>query len=205
MSEAPAGGIQKTLKRRHLFTLGVGTILGVAWLMVLGSVLASAGPLGAAIGFVIGAGLMIPIGLCYGELAAALPHAGGEIVYAYRLFGERWAFVAGVSLALIYVINCVFFAVSVGWLLNVLVPGVQGPALYQVLGADVHVGDVAIGAVASIATSPGCRTSRPTPCCSPRACSPRSGSRAAIRRTWRRRSPRRTGRGGTARCSGRWP
>jgi amino acid transporter len=151
MSEAPAGGIQKTLKRRHLFTLGVGTILGVAWLMVLGSVLASAGPLGAAIGFVIGAGLMIPIGLCYGELAAALPHAGGEIVYAYRLFGERWAFVAGVSLALIYVINCVFFAVSVGWLLNVLVPGVQGPALYQVLGADVHVGDVAIGAVASIA------------------------------------------------------
>jgi len=144
-------GLKKTLKRRHLFTLGVGTIVGVAWLMVLGSVIASAGPVGAVIGFVVGAALMIPIGLCYGELSAALPHAGGEIVYAFELFGVRWAYVAGVCLALIYVINCVFFAVSVGWLLNALIPGIEGPTLYSVLGASVHLGDLGFGALASIA------------------------------------------------------
>jgi len=77
--------------------------------MVLGSVLVSAGPLGATIGFVVGAAVMIPIGLCYAELTGALPYAGGEIVYAFTLFGVRWAYVAGVCLALIYVINCVFF------------------------------------------------------------------------------------------------
>lgn len=149
--DAPAGTLKKTLKRRHLFTLGVGTIVGVAWLMVLGSVLVSAGPLGAALGFVAGAAVMIPIGLCYGELAGALPHAGGEVVYAYTFFGLRWAFVAGVSLALIYIINCVFFAVSVGWLLNELIPGIEGRALYVILGASVHVGDIVVGVVGSLA------------------------------------------------------
>ena len=142
--------LKKTLKRRHLFTLGVGTIVGVAWLMVLGSVIASAGPVGAVIGFVVGAALMIPIGLCYGELSAVLPHAGGEIVYAFELFGVRWAYVAGVCLALVYVINCVFFAVSVSWLLNALIPGIEGPTLYSVLGEEVHLGDIGFGALASI-------------------------------------------------------
>jgi APA family basic amino acid/polyamine antiporter len=152
MNEAvPPGAIRKTLKRRHLFTLGVGTIVGVAWLMVLGTVLASAGPLGATIGFVVGAGAMIPIGLCYAELSGSMPHAGGEIVYAYQLFGVRWAYVAGICLAFIYIINCVFFAVSVGWLLNELIPGIEGPALYSVLGAAVHVGDLAIGTLVSLA------------------------------------------------------
>lgn len=145
------GGLKKTLKRRHLFTLGVGTIVGVAWLMVLGSVIAQAGPLGAAIGFLVGAGLMIPIGLCYGEMCAALPHAGGEIVYAFELFGLGWAYVAGIGLALIYVINCVFFAVSAGWLLSLLAPGIEGPVLYTVLGEAVHVGDIVVGLLAALA------------------------------------------------------
>lgn len=149
MSE-PDPGLKKTLKLRHLFTLGVGTIVGVAWLMVLGSVLGSAGPLGAAIGFVIGAVAMIPIGLCYGELAGALPHAGGEMVYAYDLFGIRWAYFAGLCLTFIYVINCVFFAVSVGWLLNELIPGIRGASWYTVLGAEVHAGDIVIGALGSL-------------------------------------------------------
>lgn len=151
MSNAAQPGLTKTLQRRHLFTLGVGTIVGVAWLMVLGSVLSSAGPLGAAIGFIVGAGAMIPIGLCYAELTGALPHAGGEVVYAYDLFGIRWAYFAGLCLTFIYVINCVFFAVSVGWLLNELIPGIQGPVLYSVLGADVHPGDIVIGATGSVA------------------------------------------------------
>ncbi len=151
MSQSAPTGLKKTLKRRHLFTIGVGTIVGVAWLMVLGSVLGSAGPVGAAVGFIIGAGAMIPIGMCYAELTGALPHAGGEVVYAYDLFGIRWAYFAGLCLTFIYVINCVFFAVSVGWLLNELVPGIQGPTLYSILGANVHLGDILIGAAGSLA------------------------------------------------------
>ena len=152
MSDAAAPiGLKRTLRLRHLYTLGVGTIVGVAWLMVLSSVLATAGPVGASIGFVVGAIAMIPIGLCYAELTGVLPHAGGEIVYAYHLFGTGWAYVAGACLAFIYIINCVFFAVSVGWLFNELVPGIEGRALYTALGATVHVGDIAIGVFFSLA------------------------------------------------------
>ena len=98
MSDAAAPiGLKRTLRLRHLYTLGVGTIVGVAWLMVLSSVLATAGPVGASIGFVVGAIAMIPIGLCYAELTGVLPHAGGEIVYAYHLFGTGWAYVIGVA------------------------------------------------------------------------------------------------------------
>lgn len=118
--------------------------------MVLGSVLAGAGPVGAVIGFVVGAAFMIPIGLCYGELAAAYPHAGGEVVYGYMLYGIGWSYLAGICLAVIYIINCVFFAVSVGWLLNEVWPGIQGPALYSVTGTVVHTGDILIGAIAAL-------------------------------------------------------
>ncbi|HVW71314.1 MAG TPA: APC family permease, partial [Steroidobacteraceae bacterium] len=76
--------------------------------------------------------------------------AGGEIVYAFCLFGIRWAYVAGISLAFIYTINCVFFAISVGWLLNELIPGIEGPVLYSVLGSAVHLGDIITGVVGSL-------------------------------------------------------
>ena len=98
--------MHKTIKLRQLFTLGVGTIVGVAWLMVLGPVIAGAGPIGAVIAFIIGAVAMIPIALCYAELSGVLPHAGGEIVYAFEIFGTRLAYVAGLCLAFIYIINC---------------------------------------------------------------------------------------------------
>lgn len=146
----PAPGLRRSLRRRHLFTLGVGTIIGVAWLIVLGPVLAGAGPLGAVIGFTVGAAFMVPIGLCYGELAAAFPHAGAEVVYAYMLFGVGWSYLAGICLAVIYVINCVFFAVSVGWLMKEVVPGIEGPALYTLTGTVVHAGDIAIGAITAL-------------------------------------------------------
>ncbi len=142
--------MHKTLELRQLFTLGVGTIVGVAWLMVLGTVIAGAGPAGAVVAFVIGAVAMIPIALCYAEISGALPYAGGEIVYAYETFGIRPAYVAGLCLAFIYIINCVFFAVSVGWLVNKLIPGIAGPVWYNLLGEPLHSGDLLVGLVGTI-------------------------------------------------------
>lgn len=110
---ASNNGLHKTIQLRNLFTLGFGTIVGVAWLIVLGVILADAGPIGAMIGFTIGAMIMIPIGLCYAELASMLPAAGGELVYANEVFGVKYAFIAGILLCFIYIINCIFFGVSV--------------------------------------------------------------------------------------------
>ncbi len=145
-----ANAMHKTIKLRQLFTLGVGTIVGVAWLMVLGTVIAGAGPIGAVIAFVVGAVAMIPIALCYAEISGALPYAGGEIVYAFEIFGVGLAYVAGLCLAFIYIINCVFFAVSVGWLVNKLIPGIEGAVLYSLLGEQLRCGDVVIGVVGTV-------------------------------------------------------
>lgn len=143
-SPAPNNGLHKTIHLRHLFTLGVGTIVGVAWLIVLGAILTDAGPVGAMIALTIGAMIMIPIGLCYAELAGILPAAGGEVVYTNEIFGVNAAFITGISLCFIYIINCIFFGVSVGWLVNKLVPGVEGPVWYSIIGTDVHRGDILI-------------------------------------------------------------
>ncbi len=61
--------LKKEIKLRSLFMLAFGTIIGIAWLIVLGSWLSQAGSLGAIIGFVIGGGMMLLIGVCYAEVA----------------------------------------------------------------------------------------------------------------------------------------
>lgn len=131
--------------------MGVGTIVGVAWLIVLGSVISAGGPIGAVIAFVAGACAMIPIGLCYAEIAGLLPFAGGEVIYALDVFGSRTAYVAGLCLTFSYLINCIFFAVSVGWVAEKLLPGIEGPTLYSILHYPVHVGDLLIGLVTALA------------------------------------------------------
>jgi amino acid transporter len=113
--------------------------------MVLGNVLADAGPVGGSFAFGVGACAMVPIALCYAELAGVFPVVGGEIVYAFEVFGTKTAFVAGMCLAFVYIINSVFFAVSVGWLVEKLIPGFETQVLYSSLGEAVSGGDVVIG------------------------------------------------------------
>src|SRR5712675_507119 len=45
--------------------------------------------------WLIGAALTIIAALCYGELAAAMPHAGGQYVYLREAFGPAPAFLFG--------------------------------------------------------------------------------------------------------------
>jgi amino acid transporter len=144
-AEPEPARLRQSIGYPQLFTLGVGTIVGVAWLMVLGSVLADAGPIGGSVALGIGACAMLPIALCYAELAGVFPVVGGEIVYALEVFGTKTAFVAGMCLAFVYIINSVFFAVSAGWLVEKLIPGVGTHVLYSSLGDRVTATDVLVG------------------------------------------------------------
>ena len=134
----------------QFFNLAFGSIMGIAWLVMVGNWLGMAGPLGAIIGFALGACMMLIIGLCYAELVTTLPIAGGEVVYAYEISGPRLAYVIGWYLALIYIAVCTFEAISLAWILQVLIPGIEGPVLYAVLGTELTAGAVAIGLVATV-------------------------------------------------------
>lgn len=140
---------RETLRREislpNLFAFSLGTIIGVGWITMLGSWLADAGSLGAIIAFV-GGGLVIAlIGTCYAEAATMYPVAGGEVAYGYAMWGSKTAFVVGWLLAFAYISATSFLAISVGWVISAILPGIEGPPLYAVFGGNIHLGELVLG------------------------------------------------------------
>jgi APA family basic amino acid/polyamine antiporter len=146
LKTADSGAVlKKELKLRHFFVLGFGCIIGVGWIVYLGIWLAQAGPLGSILAFLAGGSLMMFIGLCYAELATMLPVSGGEIAYAYEIFGLKASFAVGWFLALSLVTYIAFEAISAGWIVDTLIPGFKGAVLYSNRGDPVHLGSLALG------------------------------------------------------------
>jgi basic amino acid/polyamine antiporter, APA family len=140
----------RTIDRRQLFAIAFGAIIGVAWIAMLGTWLATAGSLGAVLAFALGGASMLTIGLCYAEAASRLPAAGGSVAYAYAAFGVRASFVVGWFIALAYVAVVPFKAIFLGWVIDVLIPGFAGPVLYRVLGQPVHLISLLLGLSATL-------------------------------------------------------
>jgi len=144
------GALQKTISPAQFFTLSFGCIIGVGWVVALPAWLQQAGPGGAALAFLAGAAAMMLVGLCYAELATALPVTGGEVAYAYVVFGPRASFATGWFLALSSIATTAFEAISMGWVAGALVPGIEGPPLYSIAGEPVRAGSLALGVAGTI-------------------------------------------------------
>ena len=114
--EAEATG-EKTLSRTlgplNLLTLGIGAIVG-AGIFVLTGVAAAlhAGPAVALSMVAAGIGCGFA-GLCYAEMAAAVPVAGSAYTYSYATMGEFVAWIIGWDLILEYGMGAA--TVGVGW------------------------------------------------------------------------------------------
>jgi APA family basic amino acid/polyamine antiporter len=139
------GRLKKEIGASELFTFGFGTIIGVAWIVVMGSWLDAAGPLGAILAFALGGLVMMLVGLCYAEISTMIPVAGGEMAYAYEIFGTRACFAMGWFLSLAYIATTSFEAVSLGWIAGTLVPGIEGVHLYSVLDFPIKSGTLTLG------------------------------------------------------------
>ena len=90
MTDAPR--LRGNIGRFQYLALGFGTMIGSAWVILLGDWLGKAGPGGAVLGFVAGGVVVVLVGACYAELAGYLPEAGSEFVYARRVYGRGLAF-----------------------------------------------------------------------------------------------------------------
>lgn len=123
----------------QLFTFGFGTIVGIAWVVLMGQLLASAGLAGSIIGLTVGALMMATIGVCYAEMGARFPVAGGEIAYVRNIYGVNSAHLLGWFLLLSCLLVCGFEMVSVGWILAQLWPGIARTRLYSILGNEVYL------------------------------------------------------------------
>jgi basic amino acid/polyamine antiporter, APA family len=149
-SADPPGGLARSLRPFDFFSVAFGSIIGVGWVVVLGSWLRQAGPLGAMLAFALGGAVMFLIGLCYAELTAAMPVCGGEIAFAYRSYGLTKAAFVGWFLALGYIAVSGFEALSIGRVVAYLIPRTDSLPLYTLQGNPVYLPHLLLGVGVSL-------------------------------------------------------
>lgn len=148
MPETPATpSLRRAIGPSGYFSISFGSIVGSGWVLVLGEWLRASGPGGSIVGFALGGLVMISVASCYGELASRLPRVGGEFLYALHFLGPEFAFALAWFLVLFFAAFTAFEGIALGWIIGTLLPRVQGPVLYSVLGARITLGGLALGLV----------------------------------------------------------
>jgi basic amino acid/polyamine antiporter, APA family len=112
--EAEGGQVQlcRCLSRFDLIIIGVAQIIGAGIFVIVGVGVQIAGP-GIVISFVISGLVAMLAALCYAEMAAMHPVAGGAYSYTYAIFGEVFAWIIGWDLILEYGMGAA--TAAVGW------------------------------------------------------------------------------------------
>jgi amino acid transporter len=95
------GTLVRGLTIATVFTLITGAMVGMAWATLTNTLFAYAGP-AVLLTAVIAAFFCVLIGLCYAELCAAMPFAGGEYYYTKRSMGNFASFLTGWFLIIAY-------------------------------------------------------------------------------------------------------
>jgi amino acid transporter len=134
----------------HFFALAFGCIVGSGWVVVLGSWLKACGPLGVVLGMIAGGTVMLANSGAYAELIARYPQAGGEFVFARRVFGDRTGFAVGWLWTLSLIAVVAFEATALPWILEALLPGLRGAVWYRSLGFPVTADAIAIGLAGTV-------------------------------------------------------
>ena len=117
-SEADGGDdqahvLRRTLSALNLVALGVGAIIGAGIFVLTGhAAAANAGP-AVSLSFLLGAIACAFAGLCYAEMASAVPISGSAYTYAYATLGELIAWIIGWDLILEYAVGAT--TVAIGW------------------------------------------------------------------------------------------
>src|SRR5271155_192098 len=96
---AKPDGLVKGLGLLDATTLVMGSMIGSGIFIVSADIARQVQSPGLLIVcWLVGAMLTIIAALSYGELAAAMPHAGGQYVYLREAFGRLWGFLYGWTL-----------------------------------------------------------------------------------------------------------
>jgi APA family basic amino acid/polyamine antiporter len=142
--------LQRSIAPTQFVIFGFGSIVGTAWVVLLGGWLNRAGPGGMLLGITLGGMAMALIAMMYAELASRFPQTGGEITYITKVFGKQFGFIVGWLLTLAYLSNLVFEGVALGWLFGILCPTLKGPTLYSVFGQSIGAGSLGLAMVSCL-------------------------------------------------------
>jgi len=94
-------GLKRGLTLITVFTLITGAMVGMAWATLPNILFGYAGP-ALLVSLILAAFFCIFIGLCYAELCAAMPYAGGEYHYTKAAMGKFASFITGWFLVIAY-------------------------------------------------------------------------------------------------------
>lgn len=144
--------LDKSLKPINVWSLALGSIIGWGAFVMPGNLfLKTAGPLGTAIGMLIGAIIMIVISISYSFMIQRYPVAGGGFTFAFHGFGRYHAFICGWFLGLSYLSIVPLNATALGLIGRYMFPGIlQRGYLYTIAGWDVYLGEALFASVALI-------------------------------------------------------
>jgi APA family basic amino acid/polyamine antiporter len=111
--DAEVRPLKRTLSALHLVALGIGGIIGAGIFVLTGqAAAANAGP-AITLSFALGAVACAFAGLCYAEMASAVPVSGSAYTYTYATIGEFVAWIIGWDLILEYAVGAM--TVAIGW------------------------------------------------------------------------------------------
>ncbi|WP_079478156.1 APC family permease [Halobacillus salinus] len=143
--------LEKSLKPHWVWAIAFGSAIGWGAFVLPTDWISQAGPVGVVIGILLGAALMMIIGVSYGFLIEKFPVTGGEFAYAYIGFGRIFAFIAGWFLTLGYTCIVALNASALALLAKFLFPDfVRTGNLYTVAGYEVSIIQIAIASIALI-------------------------------------------------------
>src|ERR1044071_5436075 len=111
--QAGEHSLERALGPLNLVTLGIGAIIGAGIFVLTGQAAALyAGPAVWVSMILVGIACAFA-GLCYAEMASAVPVAGSAYTYSYATMGELVAWIIGWDLVLEYAAGAA--SVGVGW------------------------------------------------------------------------------------------
>jgi basic amino acid/polyamine antiporter, APA family len=140
--------VNKLGRKLHLtdyFSLAFGVMVGVGWLVVMDDWLLRGGPVGALLGFGIGALMLLPVGWVYGRLVTAIPDAAGEVAYTAKVFPSSVSFATGWVMLLAYFVVCPYEAVAIGRIASYLFPALNRFELYRAGNYSVYLPHLVLG------------------------------------------------------------
>lgn len=136
--EENSNSLKRVLGRTDVLTLAFGTMVGWGWVMLSGIWIQKAGVAGSLLAFLIGAILCILVGFTYAELTAALPLAGGEMVYSYRAAGKGFSWVVGWTIAFAYIGVAAWEGIAIATAIDYLLPIPKVGYLWDIAGYSVY-------------------------------------------------------------------
>ncbi len=140
--------LTKSLSEKFVWAIAYGSCVGWGAFILPGDWIEQAGPIGTAIGIVIGALMMMIIGFSYGALVKHFPVSGGAFAFAYAGFGRYVSFIASWFLVLGYLCIVALNASAFALLFKFVFPDqFLKVRLYSLAGWDVYLTEIIVASL----------------------------------------------------------